>query len=299
MVLAVDVGGTNIKLGIVDEKYNVLKKYSIPTPKDTGNNEVVDAIVREAINIHNEYPFEKIGIGFPGTIDCEKGICVAASNLNLYNINVTEFIKKTAGFDSFLENDANCATLGELYAGSGTKYSDFLFMTLGTGIGGGIVINGKMYQGASGSAGEFGEMIIIKDGLQCTCGNRGCWEQYGSVTALIRQTAQAAKENPDSILAKLAEDGVSGRTAFDAKKLGCSVAEKVVDGYAEYLAVGITNLVRIFEPQAIIVGGAITNEGDNLLLPLKEKVKLKVEIEISKLKNDAGLIGAAVVAMRG
>lgn len=298
MVLAVDVGGTNIKLGVVDEKFNILKKFSIPTPKETGDSEAIRAIAQMAMEIHNEYPFEKIGIGFPGTIDCENGICVAASNLDLYDVDVTKLIKEITGFDAFIENDANCATLGELYAGCGTKYSDFLFVTLGTGIGGGIVINNKMYIGSSGGAGEFGEMVIIKDGLQCNCGNRGCWEQYGSVTALIRQTTEAVRKNPDSILAKLAKNGINGKTAFDAKEAGCSVAASVIDAYAEYLAVGLTNLVRIFDPQAIILGGAITNQGDNLLLPLKEKMFLEVELEISKLKNDAGLVGAAALAIR-
>ena len=171
-----------------------------------------------------------------------------------------------------------------------------VMITLGTGVGGGIAINGKPYLGQHGGAGEIGHMIIKYDGLPCPCGQIGCYEQYASVTALIRLTKEALEANPDSLLAKLGKDEISGRTAFDAKAQGCPVGTAVVDQYIEYIAIGVTALERIFQPDAIVIGGAISNQEEALLTPLREKVHLPINVFTSQLKNDAGVIGAAVVA---
>ena len=199
-----------------------------------------------------------------------------------------------------LENDAKCAMIGELFAGAGKKYNSFAMLTLGTGIGGGIIIEGKLYSGATNLAGEFGHMNINYGGHQCVCGNTGCFELYASVTALINQTRKRIEQHPDSLLAKMGAKQVTGKTAFEAAGAGCPVGKEVVDTYIGYLAYGIRSIINAFDPRAIILGGAISNEGNNLLIPLKERLRLnnKTKIEISGLENDAGIIGAASKCMR-
>ena len=295
MILGIDIGGTFIKFGIVDENYQI-KSYSIPTEADKGDIHLVNQVIEKAKEIKKEIDFDRIGIGTPGTIDSEKGVVIRASNLPYKNTPIVEMIKKELGVPVKLANDATCAIAGELYAGMGQKYDDFIMVTLGTGVGGGIVIGNKIYKGNGGRAGEIGHMVIKYDGLLCPCGQTGCYEQYASVAALIRQTKEAIAQNPDSVLAEIGKEEVSGRTAFDALRAGCPIAENVVDKYTDYIAIGLQSLVRIFQPDSIVLGGAISNEGDYLLKPLREKVTLPVEIHISELKNNAGVLGAAAVA---
>jgi len=295
MILGIDIGGTYIKFGIVDENYQI-KSYCVPTEADKGDIHLVNQVIEKAKEIRKEIDFDRIGVGTPGTIDSEKGVVIRASNLPYKNTPIVQMIKDELRVPVKLANDATCAIAGELYAGMGQKYDDFIMVTLGTGVGGGIVIGNKIYKGRGGRAGEIGHMVIKYDGLPCPCGQTGCYEQYASVAALIRQTKEAIAENPKSILAEFGKEAVSGRTAFDALRAGCPVAEKVVDTYTDYIAIGFQSLVRIFQPDAIVLGGAISNEGDNLLSPLRDKVKLPVEIHISDLKNNAGVLGAAAVA---
>ena len=296
MVLGIDIGGTAIKFGVVDDNYNIIKTYSIPTETDKGDKYLVNTIVQKAKEIKKEISFDRIGIGSPGTIDAKNGIVLSACNLPYKNTLIADMIEKELCVPTRIANDARCATAGELCAGVGQKYNNFIMITLGTGVGGGIVINKKLYMGIDGRAGEVGHMIIKCDGLPCPCGQIGCYEQYASVTALIRETKAAIENNPDSYLAQIGKNGVDGKTAFDAKRKGCSVASEVVRKYIDYIAVGILGFTRIFQPDCIVLGGAISNEGDNLLIPLKEKVTLPVEIHISELKNNAGIIGAAALA---
>ena len=169
-------------------------------------------------------------------------------------------------------------------------------VTLGTGVGGGIVIDKKIYNGKTGVVAEFGHFSINFDGLSCPCGQKGCFEQYASVTALIRQTKEAIEENPDSLLAELGKEKVSGRTSFDAMKAGCPVGAKVVDKYIEYLAIGVLGINFFLQPDVLIIGGAISNEKDYLIKPLKEKLIREVDVRVSGLGNDAGIIGAAALA---
>lgn len=295
MILGIDIGGTYIKFGIVDENYQI-KSYCVRTETDKGDIHLVNQVIEKAKEIRKEIDFDRIGIGTPGTIDSEKGVVIRASNLPYKNTPIVEMLRSELGVPVKLANDATCAVAGELYAGMGQQYDNFIMVTLGTGVGGGIVIGNKIYKGRGGRAGEIGHMIIKYDGLKCPCGQTGCYEQYASVAALIRQTKEAIAENPESLLAQMGKEKVSGRTAFDAKKEGCPIAERVVDKYIEYIAMGIQSLVRIFQPDAVVLGGAISNEGDNLLLPLRDKVTLPVEIHISDLKNNAGVLGAAAVA---
>lgn len=296
MILGVDIGGTNIKFGVVDEEYNILEKLKIPTAKDGRAETIIENIVSVIQNIRETFPIEKIGIGTPGTVDYEKGICVRSANLPYNNTPMVAMVEEAVNLPVFLANDATSAVCGELYAGSGRIYSNLIMVTLGTGVGGGIIIDGKPYYGSRGGAGEFGHIIIEQNGIPCRCGQKGCLEKYASITALIEQTEAAAIANPESLLAQMCQGEISGQTAFEAKKEGCPIAHQVLDTYFSYIATGITSLVRVFQPEAVVLGGAVTNEGDNLLLPLKEKITLPVEVLISSLKNDAGVIGAAAMA---
>ena len=206
----------------------------------------------------------------------------------------------------FIENDANCAALGEAYAGCGNGAKDFVAVTLGTGVGSGVIIGGKIVNGVNYAGGECGHMVIVVDGEQCSCGRKGCWEAYASATALIRQTKKAMEEYPDSLMHKLAkEEGkVSGRTAFDAMRLGDIAGIKVVDDYIKYVACGLINIVNALQPEIICIGGGICNEGETLMKPLRRFVqserysihsKIQTKIVKAELGNDAGVIGAALL----
>lgn len=298
MVLGIDIGGTNVKFGIVDSNYKIIKKYSIKTLK-ADDISIINDIISKAKNIYEEFKFDRIGIGSPGKIDSKNGICVTAGNLPYNNTPIVKIFEDELNVPVSIENDGTCAVLGELNAGAGKIYDNFVIVTLGTGIGGGIVIDRKLYTGLTNLAGEFGHMTIKYDGPECVCGNRGCFEMYASVTALIRQTESAVNKYPDSILAKMCNGQITGKSAFEAAQAGCPVGEMIVDRYIEYLSYGINNIIRNFEPQAVIIGGAISNEGDNLLTPLKEKLLSlgETKIEVSHLGNDAGIIGAAGCVM--
>lgn len=295
MILGIDIGGTYTKFGVVDENYQ-LKSFCMPTELDKGDIHMVKQIIEKAKEIRKGIDFDRIGIGTPGTIDSEKGIVIRASNLPYKNTPIVDMLKDELNVPVRLANDATCAIAGELYAGMGQKYDNFIMVTLGTGVGGGIVIGNKIYKGRGGRAGEIGHMVIKYDGLECPCGQKGCYEQYASVAALIRQTKEAIKDNPKSLLAELGKGEVSGRTVFDAMREGCPLAKEVIDKYTDYIAIGVQSLVRIFQPDCVVFGGAISNEGDNLLNPIKEKVTLPVDIQISDLKNNAGILGAAALA---
>ena len=295
MILGIDIGGTFTKFGIIDENYKI-KSFCMPTVLDKGDNYMVSQIIEKAKEIRKDIDFDGIGIGTPGTIDEEKGVVIRASNLPYKNTPIVDMLKTELGVPVRLANDATCAIAGELYAGMGQKYDNFIMVTLGTGVGGGIVIGNKIYKGKGGRAGEIGHMVIKYDGLQCPCGQRGCYEQYASVAALIRQTKEAIENNPESVLAQIGNEAINGETVFKAMREGCPIASGVIDKYTDYIAIGIQSLVRIFQPDAIVFGGAISNEGDNLLNPIKEKVTLDVDIHISDLKNNAGILGAAALA---
>jgi len=295
LVLGIDIGGTTVKFGVVGSGYRLLMTTSIPTCAQQGVEAIISRIIEKAKYLRTVYPFSAVGIGTPGTVDYKNGICVRASNLPYKNTPMASTVSQSLDCPVLLGNDAACAIAGELYAGCGKQYKDFVMITLGTGVGGGIVIDGKPYMGSWGGAGEIGHIILDYDGRLCHCGQRGCYEQYASVTALIRQTREAAEANPQSLLAQLCEDSITGKTAFDAASAGCPVAAAVIDRYTGYAAAGITSIMRVFQPEAVILGGAISEQGDNLLLPIRDKCVLPADIKISELKNNAGLLGAAAL----
>ena len=309
--IGIDLGGTNIVAAVVDGEYNILGKSKTPTASPRSAEEIFDDIAkvcREAMENAGVSigDISSIGMGTPGTVNGE-GIIEFANNLGFNNVPARDMLKERLGdLPVFIENDANCAALGEAYAGCGNGSKNFVAVTLGTGVGSGVIIEGKIVNGVNFAGGEFGHMVIMVDGEPCTCGRKGCWEAYASATALIRQTKEAMEKNPDSVMHALAEaEGkVSGRTAFDAMRKGDIAGIKVVDSYIKYVACGLINIVNALQPEIICVGGGICNEGETLLKPLGRYVnaerysihsKIQTKIMKAQLGNDAGIIGAAIL----
>lgn len=310
--VGIDLGGTNIAVGLVNEEGKILSSLSIPTNVERHYTEIVKDMADVSKKVIedagvNMSEVAGVGIGCPGAIDNANGVCTYAYNLNMDHAEIVKEFKKHLDLPVNLENDANAAALGE-YAINGQGADNFVFITLGTGVGGGVVLNGKIFRGFNGIGAELGHIVIDQNGEMCSCGRRGCWEAYASVTALIRETKKAMEKNPDSIMHEIAaEEGkVSGMTSFVAAKRGDAAAQAVVDKYFEYIGVGITDIVNIFQPQKLFIGGSISKEGDYLLKPVRKYVEEhdfnkhmdKVQIEIATLFGDAGIIGAAFSARK-
>ena len=309
--IGIDLGGTNIVASVVNEDYRILGTGKTPTSTPRSADEIFDdiaAMCREAmdkagVTIND---ISSIGMGTPGTVNGE-GVIEFANNLGFNNVPARDMLKERLGdLPVFIANDANCAALGEAYAGCGNGSKNFVAVTLGTGVGSGIIVDGKIVTGVNFAGGECGHMVIMVDGEACTCGRRGCWEAYASATALIRQTKEAMEKYPDSVMHELAkaEGKVSGRTAFDAMRKGDIAGIVVVDNYIIYVACGLIDIVNALQPEIICVGGGICNEGDTLMTPLKRFVqaerysihsKIQTKIMKAELGNDAGVIGAALL----
>lgn len=312
--IGVDLGGTNIAAGIVDEKGNLLKKASIPTGAEREADEVIKDMAGLCRKLIDEQGItvddvEYAGVATPGTADHDNGIVVYANNLRFLNYPLADKLKEFLGVKKVLiENDANAAAKGEAACGAAKGYANSVMITLGTGLGGGIIIDNKIYSGFNYAGAELGHMVIEVDGLPCSCGRKGCWEAYSSATGLINMTKVKLAETKDTIMHEMvAHDGkVSGRTAFDAMRKGDKAAKEVVDKYIYYLAMGIVNIINIFQPEVLVIGGGICNEKHYLTDPLMDIVDKeqysrnstkKTEIRIATLGNDAGIIGAAMLGM--
>ena len=310
MYIGVDLGGTNIAAGVVDDNGRILVQGSVPTLNERDFTEIIKDMAELCKNVTKKAglglkDIKAIGIGSPGSVDNENGVVVYANNIKMDNAPVAAELKKYIDIPVNIENDANAAAYGE-YIINGGGVRDFVFITLGTGVGGGVIIDKKIYRGFNGAAGELGHTTLVHNGEQCTCGNKGCWEAYASVTALIRQTKEAMDKNPNSLMHKVAaEEGkVSGKTAFVAAKNGDKPAQEVVDEYIGYVADGIMGVINIFQPEKLVIGGGISREGDRLLKPIIEHVNkygynkymTKTQISIATLFNEAGIIGAALAA---
>lgn len=310
--LGIDLGGTNIVAGVVDEEYNIVAKASCKTDVPRPEKEICDSmaeIALEAIKNANISidDVESIGIGVPGAVNPETGVIEYSANLFFHNWSIVEMMEERLNTKVKIENDANAAALGEYLAGSAKGAKNAIAITLGTGVGGGIIIDGKIYSGSNFAGAELGHMVIVKGGKECACGRQGCWEAYASATGLINLTKEKIlTEKPEfSYMLKLCDDdisNVSGKTAFDAMAAGDPIAKQVVEEYISYLATGVVNIINIFQPDVLCVGGGVSNQGENLLAPLRAIVererytkhndKQTVICQCS-LGNDAGIIGAA------
>jgi len=313
MYIGIDLGGTNIAIGIVDADCNIICKDSVPTGRKRPYQEIVRDMAELIEKLmqdsgYNKKDIEYIGLGSPGYADSKKGEIIYASSFPTFRRVplAAELNKYFPGVKVFLENDANTAAYGEFIAGAAKGLSDVVAVTLGTGVGGGVIIDGKIYSGSNHAASELGHKVIAFDGLQCECGRRGCWEVYASVSALIRQTKEAAEANPESLIWKEVDNDlekVNGKTVFDAAHKGDETAKKVIDQYIKYIVVGVADVVNVFQPEAIIIGGGISKQGEELLSPIREAVDKetygvdikKADIIAASLGNDAGIIGAAML----
>lgn len=308
--IGIDLGGTTVKAGLVEDG-KILVKSSIKTGAKRPYGEVIGDIAEQVKKLAQSANVDfkdvaSVGVGCPGAVTGETGVVSYSCNLNWKGVPLGGELSSLLGVPVKVTNDANAAALGEAKFGAGKNYSDVIFLTLGTGVGGGIVLGGKLYEGNESKGAEVGHMVIKTGGRRCACGRRGCFEVYASATALVRLTRAAMRKNPDSIMRKIAEEegGADGRTAFEAEKLGDKAAAKVIDEYVGSLAEGIMNFCNIFRPQAIVIGGGVSAQGHNLTDRITAvcergdygyKGTPKVEILPATLGNDAGIIGAAAL----
>ncbi len=307
--IGIDLGGTNIAVGVVDEYHAIVSRVSVPTLAQRPAEEVLRdmgdaveaALAKAGLSIH---AVSSIGVGSPGTCNSSTGVVERAYNLGWQQVPVCRILSQRFGVPCRLSNDANCAALAEQVAGAAVGYQNVVLITLGTGVGGGILIGGKIYDGMRGAGAELGHTLLVLGGEPCTCGRRGCWEAYASATALIRQARQAAQAHPDSLLACLPQEQLDGKAVFDAAEQGDETAQAVLERYCEYLGAGIVDVVNALAPEMVLVGGGISRQGDRLLDPVRAYVpqhcfgKAQGAIPViapAALGNEAGIIGAAAL----
>ncbi len=308
--IGIDLGGTNIAIGIVTEDGKIVDKKSFPTNAGRPCAEMAREMAETILSLVKENnisldEIKSIGVGSPGSINKNEGVIIYSNNLHFENEPLRAEIQKYIDKPVYIDNDANCAAWAEVMAGAAKGVSDAIMITLGTGVGGGIIVNGRLYSGFNFCGGELGHTVLVKDGEPCTCGRKGCWETYSSATALIRMTKTEAEKNKDSKMWKHLKEGkFNGRTAFNAMREGDESAKKVVDEYISYLSCGIANMINIFQPEVFVIGGGVSNEGEPLLAPLRELVPQQTygggripttKIVKATMGNDAGIVGAALL----
>lgn len=308
--LGIDLGGTGIKTGVVDEQYNIIGRGSAETRMPRHADLIMDDIARAAFAAVEDAgltmdDISYVGVGTPGAINQATGILEFAGNLDINKYPLRRELENRLNKSICIENDANAAAFGEYIAGAAKGCGDVVCITLGTGVGSGIIIDGRVYNGCNYTAGEFGHTVIVADGIECNCGRQGCYEKYASVSALIEQTKESMREHPESSMWQIVQGDISkvnGKTSFDAMRAGDSTAAEVVDRYIKYIACGVINAVNIFQPDVICIGGGISKEKDTLLNPLRALVfderfsknsERQTRLVVAKLGNDAGIIGAA------
>lgn len=313
MRVGVDIGGMSIKIGLVNDTYQIVAKKVIPTEADTKSPEqIIEALVlaiKELLSEQGETTDDcrAIGIACPGTVDATSGTVVYSNNIAWKEVPLLEQMRKYLDLPMALANDADAAALGEVLAGAALGKEHAILLTLGTGVGGGVILNKKIFAGPLRGGCELGHTVIHRGGRLCTCGRRGCLETYASASALMKSACETAQENPQSLLYRLYEANdkkMDGSLVFEAREADDEAAKKVLEEYEDYLSEGIANFVNIFRPQVIILGGGVSRQKENLTNPLQKKVndlcfgKESGEIPkivVSSLGNDAGIIGAAFI----
>ncbi len=311
--IGIDLGGTNIAGGLMDEAHNILTKKSVKTRAPRPAQEIAADICtlcrdlcHQAKVTMDEVSF--IGVASPGII---RGDTVeTAPNLDFRKVPLAKWIAKELNKKTYLQNDANIAAYAEALLGSGKEYSSVIVITLGTGVGGGIILNKKIYDGFNGAGAEIGHIIIDADGVPCSCGNRGCFEAYCSATALIRQTKHAMEQDRSSLMWALVDNDinrVSGKTAFDGLRKGDETAKAVIQRFIHYLAVGISGIIALLQPELIAIGGGLSKEGNYILEPLLKELtamsllkndSMVTKVTVAQFENDAGILGASLLGYK-
>jgi len=311
-IIGVDVGGTDVKVSLNDLKGNFIAKTSLPTYVPKGEEVVLHQIIsaiEEVIKLGEVTKGEIIGIGVgaPGPLNTKEGIIYHAPNLNWRNLPLKKIIEEGTGIRTWLDNDANLAALGEKVFGVGKDSQNMILLTLGTGIGGGIIIDGKLYRGSDDGAGEVGHMTIEPNGYRCNCGNRGCMEALASAPNMVRRTKEALSAGEESIIPELVGgdlDKIDTKVLATAARKGDKLAEKIWKKTGEYLGIGIGNLINVLSPDMIVLGGGVSHAGDLLLEPIRETLKERAMqanpamIVLAELGNDAGVLGAVALVIQ-
>lgn len=312
-IVGIDLGGMSAKAALFDLEGRIVLKKNVTTDSSDGFEGIAGKLAKVAREVTEEAgadfaDVEGIGVASPGVVNSGTGIVLKWGNYGWLNAPLGGRIAELTGKKVYVANDANAAALGEAKFGASAVYQSSIFITLGTGIGGGIIVDGRMLEGYMSAGAEIGHMILREDGLLCGCGRHGCFECYASATALIRQTKKKMEDNCDSRMWEVAKgslDNVDGRTAFDAARLGDHDARAVVNKYIGYLSEGIADLVNILRPEAIVLGGGIANEAEALFEPLRKAVNersyisfdvVPLKIVGAKLGNSAGMYGAYALA---
>ena len=309
--VGIDLGGTNIKAGLVDEQGKILCKATCPTLVERGARPVVDDMAKLSLEVIEKGGYtlddvKAIGIGLPGIQDPRTGIVPFCTNLYWHEVPVIEWMQETIKKPIYIGNDATVAGLAESVAGVSAGIENSVFLTLGTGVGGGIVLGGRVYSGTNGVGSELGHMITVIDGELCTCGNRGCWERYASATALIRMGREAAVKHPESLIAASVNgrlDDIDAKVVIDAAKAGDDAASEVFERYVYYLCAGLVNIINFIDPEVIVLGGGVSHAGQFLLDAVNRRLPSMVfyktmpyaRVALATLGNDAGIIGAAML----
>ncbi|MBR4003535.1 MAG: ROK family protein [Clostridia bacterium] len=304
--VGIDIGGTFIKGGVVTEKGEIIYSNKIKTEVEKGNDKIVENI-NTLINMlleksnTNKQNVIGVGIGVPGTIDSEKGIVVCAHNLKFYNFEIVDKLKVLSKLEVKIENDANLALIGETMFGAAKGCSEVVMITLGTGVGGGAIVKGKLLEGNKSAGAEFGHSVLVVDGNQCSCGRKGCFEAYSSATALINKTKELMEQNKNSKMWEVGSiKNVDGETVFKYVKTD-KTAQQVLNWYLKYLACGVVNYANVFRPQIFVVGGGIANQGEVIIKPLNDYMKKDlfasgmspdVKVVAATLGNNAGVLGS-------
>lgn len=312
--IGIDLGGTNIAAGVVDELHCIISQCSVKTLSERGAEPVIDDMAAVAKKAAEEAgltleQIEWIGVGAPGTANKATGCIEYSNNLNWHDIPLAQMLSQRLGRPVYIENDANAAAYGEYVAGAAKNADISVMVTLGTGVGGGIVINNSIYTGFNFAGAELGHNVIIYNGRPCTCGRKGCLEAYASATGLITTTREYMESDKSSKMWELCggdTQKVSGRTAFDAMRLGDKAGIAAVESYIGHLACGVINIINTFQPDILCIGGGISHEGDYLMKPLSKLVADEVysrnspqntKLAAASLGNAAGIIGAALLGL--
>ena len=310
MRIGIDIGGTDTKIGLVDAHQKLIDTLTIPTGTGRNEEEIIGDIGRAALSLleRNEIPVDQctgVGIGVPGTVDRKTGTVVYANNMQWENVPLVREIGRYLPLPVAAANDADCAVLGEAAAGAAKGYGNVVMLTLGTGVGGGVVLDGRLFDGRLAGGTELGHMVVCEGGEMCTCGRKGCLEAYASATALVRDAKRAMEKDKESLLWKLCggdEERVTAKMVFDAAEQGDLPASRITDSYVEHLSTGIVNIVNIFRPEVFLLGGGVAAQGRKLTDRINRNLEKYCyagnrggipEVRTAELGNRAGMIGAA------
>lgn len=312
-ILGIDIGGTAVKIGIVTNQGELLKKWEMPTDTTNKGETIVTDIWK---NIQKQFEqldpeltdIDVIGIGSPGFIDSENGIIYSSVNIGWKDFHLAETFQSLANLPVFVANDANVAALGEYWIGAGQGANNLIAVTLGTGVGGGIIVNGEIVNGENGTAGEIGHITVNHYGARCNCGRIGCLETIASATGIVRQAHEESKQNTNSLIAKFIEENgtITSKDVFDLANQGCQLSQDIIARTTDVLGLAISNVASLINPSKVLIGGGVSQAGEPFIEQINQSFKKYAlpriyevcEIKLAALGNDAGIIGAAYYAMQ-